>query len=61
MITCGEHTGHARPYDPAHANRATKMAYILPGIAAFIAPSKVRFSPLADNRHPVAAGREKGR
>jgi V8-like Glu-specific endopeptidase len=39
MITCGEHTGQARPYDPAHANRATKVAYILPAIAAFIAPN----------------------
>lgn len=61
MITCGEHTGQARPYDPVHANRATKMGYILPGIAAFISPSAAGFSPLADNRHPVAAGRQKGR
>jgi len=59
MITCGEHTGEARLYDAAHANRATKMAYILPGIAGFISSSTVRYPPLADNRYSVPASMQK--
>ena len=36
MVTCGEQAGAARAYDNATANRATKMAYILPAIAGFL-------------------------
>ena len=36
MVTCGEHGGAARAYDAASANRATKIAYILPAIAHFL-------------------------
>ena len=39
MVTCGEHGGRSRAYDSANANRATKISYILPSIARFLAPA----------------------
>ena len=39
MVTSGEHGAQPRFYDHAAANRATKMAYILPRIAPFLAPA----------------------
>ena len=40
MVTSGEHSGAARPYDNATANRATKIAYIIPAIARFLEPPR---------------------
>ena len=46
MVTCGEHGGRAGAYDSATANRATKMAYILPSIARFLAPAPLAQSTI---------------
>ena len=53
MVTSGEHGAQPRFYDHAAANRATKMAYILPRIAPFLAPAPAENSKRAGGRPPA--------